>query len=294
MSNFTSPQKYEETNLTSLEDTPTLPALSISTYIYEGGKNPFVVYWMRLAAKSRPMVVSCLSEIAWLICRGAEARSFPWHLLRYEHLQAVRALLLRPKLNGQGKLFTPKPATVNTKMAHLRGVLKESWRLGYMTAEEYARAIDVGRISHSSLPAGRDLYIKELQLLFEVCAADRTDAGRRDAAMIALLYGCGLRRSEIPALNLEDYSSESGELKILGAKKRKDRIVYLMDEGAKRALAPWILVRGRRPGALFCPVNKHGYVDLRKMTDQAVYNAMEKRRKAAGVKKFSPHDFRRT
>ena len=59
--------------------------------------------------------------------------------------------------------------------------------------------------------------------------------GARDAAIIAILYACGLRRSELVKLNLEDYDPETGELKIIGAKENKSWTAYAAN-GAKAAL----------------------------------------------------------
>ncbi len=53
-------------------------------------------------------------------------------------------------------------------------------------------------------------------------------------------------------------------------------------------------VRGSEAGALFCPVNRGGRLQMRKMTDQAVLGILKKRRAAAHVQFFSPHDLRRT
>jgi site-specific recombinase XerD len=56
------------------------------------------------------------------------------------------------------------------------------------------------------------------------CGRDSSPAGIRDAALIAVLHGAGLRRSESVGLDFADYNVETGELAIRGAKGRKDRL----------------------------------------------------------------------
>ena len=42
------------------------------------------------------------------------------------------------------------------------------------------------------------------------------------------------------------------------------------------------------------PVNKGGAIEIRRMTDHAVFLAWRRRAEQAGIKPFSPHDMRRT
>jgi site-specific recombinase XerD len=162
-----------------------------------------------------------------------------------------------------------------------------------MRAEAYQAIRDVRGVKGSRLPRGRALSHEELLKLFTTCARDRTPAGRRDAALLAILFACGARRGEIPGLRLHDYDERSGRLRVRG-KGNKERNVYLRDRGARRALAQWLKVRGLEPGPLLCPVSKAGCVQLRSLSDQAVYNAVGKRARQAGLSSFSPHDLRRT
>ncbi len=124
------------------------------------------------------------------------------------------------------------------------------------------------------------------------------DAGtlnKRDAALLAILYGGGLRRSEAVALNIEDWNPTEGALRIRRGKGNKARSVPLPDS-ALPAIETWISVRGEgSPGEpLLFPVNKGGKIIRRRMTDQAVMKALRTRARRAGVASFSPHDLRRS
>ena len=62
------------------------------------------------------------------------------------------------------------------------------------------------------------------QKLLQACAKDQSSAGRRDAAVIAVLYGGGLRRSEVVALDLSDYDHATTELRVRCGTGRKARV----------------------------------------------------------------------
>ena len=127
-------------------------------------------------------------------------------------------------------------------------MLREAWRLGLVDAESYHRAVDLPSIRAERLPRGRALAAGELRALFAICAGDDSPSGARDAAILAVLYGGGLRRSELVALKLENYDQATGALTVRGGKGRKDRVGYATN-GALDALQAWIEARGREPGA---------------------------------------------
>ena len=103
--------------------------------------------------------------------------------------------------------------------------------------------------------------------------ADPSPAGARDAAIIALLYSCGLRRAELVALDLADYDQESGALTIRG-KRNKERIAYAVN-AAIDALADWLVIRGDAPGALFWAIRKGGHVQTgQRLTTQSIYHIL--------------------
>jgi site-specific recombinase XerD len=258
--------------------------LPAPTTVLPPDRHPAHVYIARLGAGSKRTMTEALNTIARLLSSGrANIESFPWAALRYQHTAAIRAALMEKY----------KPSTANKMLAALRGVLKECWRLGYMTAEDYHRAADIPTIKAQTLPRGRALASGEIAALMNVCGRDTSPAGSRDSAVIAVLYGAGLRRSEIVGLDFGNYNTETGELIIRGAKGRKDRLVYAKN-GSADALKDWLAVRGSDPGSLFANINKGGRITIHRMTDQAVLHILRKRGAEAGVASFSPHDLRRS
>ena len=204
-----------------------------------------------------------------------------WTEVRYQHVTALRSVLIE-----EGA----KPATINHVLAAVRGTLKEAWRLGQIDAETLARASDVPNVKAAMLPAGRHVDVGEVAALFRACGD--APVGARDAAMLALLYGCGLRRSEAVALLLDDY--DQGAVSIHHGKGRKERIVVFSRAAVSEAIDAWITRRGAWPGALLCPVKKGGHIQERAMTAQAVLLRLQFLSARAHVPTFSPHDLRRS
>ena len=140
---------------------------------------------------------------------GLDAWTLPWAQLRYAHTHAIRATLAEKYA----------PATANRYLAALRGVLREAWRLGQMTGEDLARAVDLPPVRGTRLPAGRAVTAGELAALFASC--EPTPGGVRDAALLAVLYGSGMRRAEVAALRLDDFDAEQASLRVLRGKGAK-------------------------------------------------------------------------
>ena len=60
--------------------------------------------------------------------------------------------------------------------------------------------------------------------------------------MIAVLFGLGLRRSEVVGVDVENLDTETGALRVLRAKGRKERVAYLSNR-ALDAVLDWLAVR---------------------------------------------------
>ena len=244
-------------------------------------------YLGRLAPGSQRKVLESLNLLArWLGggAGGLDAESCPWQLVRYPNSADLRSRLAA----------TFAAATANRHLAALRGVLRECWRLQLMDADSYRRAVDVGSIRGETLPRGRAVLAGELRTLFAHCASDRSVAGRRDAALLAILYGGGLRRAEASALDLEDWEPETGALRVRAGKGNKQRLAYL-PAGGRAAVAAWLLVRGPDPGPLLAPLRRKGKAGVGcRLTPSGIADGLAARQREAGVAGFSPHDLRRS
>ena len=247
-------------------------------------RNPAAVYLAgKPSAVGRRGLQRSLERAAEILTGGLTTDAFAvhWAEARYQHVTALKAVLI-----DQGA----KPATINHVLSAVRGVIRDAWRLGLIDAETKERIVDIKSVSSYTLPAGRHVGVGEIRRLFETCGA--TPVGARDAAMLSLLYGCGLRRSEAVALQLADYDAE-GSVKVRSGKGRKERIVYSAN-GGRAAIDAWIAVRGAWDGALLCPVAKGGRLQQRGITAQAVMLRLQFLGKRAGIENLSPHDLRRS
>jgi integrase len=259
------------------------PKNSLQEAVGKPDVNPVDVYLTRLGPGSRQGMSQALDGIARFLTGGtSESKALDWATIRYQDTSAIRGWLVK----------TYAPATAKRMIAALRGVLTESWRLGLMSHDDYARGTDIAPVRGETEPRGRALTNEELLRLFQTCSADSSPAGVRDGGILAVLYGLGLRRSELIALDVADYDPDQGTLAIKG-KGNKPRIGYVLEQ-VKELLRLWIAVRGRSEGPIFVPVTKGGNLNFHRLTPQAVALIVKKRAAEAEVEKFSCHDLRRS
>jgi site-specific recombinase XerD len=248
-------------------------------------QNPAVLYLAQLKPVGRRGMLHALERVVEILSDfQLDLYTFPWK-------EISRADVIRIVLSMRDSLGY-KPASINHTLSAIRGVLREAYHLGQISADDMQRAISVKNVKYSFEAAGRDLSQGELHALLLACYSDNRKIGTRDAAMIALMYQGGLRREEVVHLQREEVYLAQQQLKVTG-KGTKQRTIFLSG-GTQNALNDWLEIRGMTPGPLFCPIRKGGKMALQTMTTQAVYYILKTRGKQAGVSHFSPHDIRRT
>lgn len=182
-------------------------------------------------------------------------------------------------------------SAINQALSAIRKLVLEAADNGAIDPIHANGIANVKGVKSETLPAGRSITPGELSAILAAC--DNSPSGGRDAAIIAILYSCGLRRNELVNLDLADFDSATGELKILHAKGSKQRTVYVTN-GAKAALEDWLSIRGNDTGPLFLQIRKGGHIWPKRLTTQAIYHILQERATQAGIENISPHDFRHT
>jgi integrase/recombinase XerD len=122
-------------------------------------------------------------------------------------------------------------------------------------------------------------------------ADDPTGIGVRDRAILELLYGCGLRVSELVGLDVDRVDLPNQQVRVIG-KGNKERRVPMGDEARERLhryrVGPRAEWTAKRPtDAVF--VGRRG----RRMSREAVWSLVKRWTEAAGVAdRVTPHTFR--
>jgi len=261
---------------------------STSTELVVGGNstaaltNPAVLYLATLgSAQSRRVMQSRLNRVAHLL-QLDDWRQIPWREFDRPWLLLVKEALSADQC---------APGTINAMFSLLKGVALQAWELQLISDNRYLRIKNTKSIRGQRVPKRRWLKKDDIIALLDHCLLDDRLQGLRDAALLALLYGCGLRRSEVVGIDVEHLDDKECALRILG-KGNKERIVY-PPVRAWQMMTEWLDERGgEAKGPLFCRIRKGGMLTEERLTDQAVYYIMQRLILLTGVEQFSPHDLR--
>ncbi len=227
--------------------------------------------WSESKSDTYRTMKSALERVAQVLDGdGATAESFAWHAMRYEDARSLTAALQDEDL---------APATINKMLSAVRGVLETAWRLGLMPDEVYRR-IDIENVPGSGVRAGRALTAVELDAI----ATALQLSGPRDAAMVAVLAGAGLRRVELVRLTGSNYDPASGRLTAMG-KRNKKRSIPVGDRW-RPAIEMWWRTMATPRDLLFDLDGKN--------PRRAVSYVVETFCKRHELPTFTPHDLRRT
>jgi len=266
----------------------------------------------RKTGDARELAEEALHNLALLFTGGlCDAFEFPWQQVRAYHIAAALAMLkqegaparieaMRFERNSGWKyrvapeVFSARE--IQSLRVRLRRVLHVCHELGFLTAEELERAVELPKVRGKRSTRGRALSDGEYRALAAVCSVDSSAESARDALAFSLAYRGGLQLKELVALSLEDLGYDAKRervtVRVKPGKIEKGRTIPLRNVTLV-ALEDWLEWRGRDEGPLLCPVSKNGAPELRRLTVSAARQLCHERAAGAGLEVFSLNDLAR-
>ena len=184
-------------------------------------------------------------------------------------------------------------ASINVRISAVRRLALEAGDNGLLAPEIAAGIGRVKGAKRSGVRLGRWLTREQAEALLR--APDpSTVKGARDSAILAVLLGSGVRRSEAASLAFEHLQQREQRWVIadLVGKHGRIRTVPIPD-WVDAAVRRWANAVGLRTGRVFRALDKRGRVRSPRLSAQSVFNILKTYADKTGVL-VTPHDARRT
>ena len=185
------------------------------------------------------------------------------------------------------------PSSINVRLSAIRRLALEASDNGRLDSDIAAGIARAKGAKRSGVRLGHWLTADQAQTL--LAAPDVTTLkGMRDSAILAVLLGTGLRRSELADLNVAHIQERNGRWLVADLVGKHGRIRSVpIPVWAHAAVVRWHVAAGIDVGPLFRRVTKYGTVPAWRISPQAVFTIVKFYAKAIGVD-VGPHDARRT
>ena len=201
---------------------------------------------------------------------------------------AVQAF--RAKLEGEGLAA----ATINVRLCAIRKLAVEAADNGLLDPD---LAAGIGRVKGAKrlgVRLGNWLTLPQAQALLG--APDATTVkGLRDRAILAVLLGCALRRSELAALTVDQIQQRDGRWVVADLVGKGGRVrTVAIPAWVKVSIDTWTTAAGIERGRVWRSINRGGRVWGAGLTEKVVWYVVEQYATVAGISGIAPHDLRRT
>jgi site-specific recombinase XerD len=185
-------------------------------------------------------------------------------------------------------------SSIIIRMSAIRKLAAEAADNGLLAPELAAGIARVRSAKTQGIRTGNWLSLRQAQALLS--APDvATLKGLRDRAIIAVLLGCGLRRSEVAALTFGHVQQRDGRWCIVDLVGKHGRVrTAPMPNWVKVAIDAWTTVGALTDGRVFRPVNRADQVGGAVLSEKVVWQLIKPYAETAGVPGIAPHDLRRT
>src|SRR6204780_1528386 len=185
-------------------------------------------------------------------------------------------------------------SSIIIRMSAIRKLAAEAADNGLLAPELAAGISRVKSAKSVGIRMGNWLSLKQAQVLLN--APDiGTIRGLRDRAILAVLLGCGLRRSEVAALTFTHVQQRDGRWCIVDLVGKHGRVrTAPMPTWVKLAIDAWTTAADIADGHVFRPVNRADGVGDQGLGEKVVWQLIKPYAEEVGMPGIAPHDLRRT
>jgi site-specific recombinase XerD len=184
--------------------------------------------------------------------------------------------------------------SINVRITAVRKLAVEAADNGLLAPELANGITRVKGVASKGVRLGNWLTVQQAQKLLNAPDATTTK-GLRDRAILAVLLGCGLRRSEVANLTMGHVQQRDGRWCIVDLLGKHGRVRTVpMPTWVKVAIDAWTLAAGIGAGPVFRPVNRGDQVQGAALSETVVWQLLQGYAATAGVPGIAPHDLRRS
>jgi integrase len=184
--------------------------------------------------------------------------------------------------------------SVNVRITAVRKLAVEAADNGLLAPELANGITRVKGVASKGVRLGNWLTVRQAQTLLNSPDAT-TPKGIRDRAILAVLLGCGLRRSEVAAITVGHIQQRDGRWCIVDLVGKHGRVRTVpMPTWVKVAVDAWTSAANVGDGHVFRTVTRGGRVQASALSEKVVWQLLQGYAAAAGVPGIAPHDLRRT
>jgi site-specific recombinase XerD len=184
--------------------------------------------------------------------------------------------------------------TINQQLAAVRRLAHEAADSGLLSPELAAGISRVKGVKQLGFRSGNWLSSEQSSRVLKHACGNSMRA-KRDYAMLALLFGCGFRRSELVGLELDEIQMRQGHWAVVDLIGKGGHIRTVpIPEWVKSALDQWTRAAGVTEGRIFRAVARAGKVWGKGISQNVVWYVVKTCCERAGLEHIAPHDLRRT
>jgi integrase len=185
-------------------------------------------------------------------------------------------------------------SSIIIRMSAIRKLASEAADNGLLAPELAAGISRVKSAKSTGVRVGNWLSLRQAQALVSSPDAS-TLKGLRDRAIITVLLGCGLRRSEVAPLTFAHVKQRDGRWCIVDLTGKHGRIRTMpMPTWVKVAIDAWTFAAGIADGYVFRPVSRADRPAGDCLGEKVVWQMLREHADVAGIPGIAPHDLRRT